>query len=526
MELTEANGAPRFLPEAAIVSTADSGPESDTSNLYWDDMISSAPHASVYAIATDGLGNVYAGGNRFLAKWDGRSWSPVGGGTIDASVYALAVSGNNVYIGGIIGRLGAVIGNYIAKWDGASWSALGSGTDEVVSCLAVGGSDLYAGGKFGTAGGVSASRIARWDGTSWSALGAGLGERIQAVAVSGSNVYAGGWFPTAGGVSARYIAKWDGASWSALGSGMNGAVYSLAVVGEDVYAGGAFTRAGGIDAKFVAKWNGSSWSALGPGSSSYSACVYALVASGNNLYAGGSFVFPVAGGGTTSFIAKWNGSSWSGFGSGVDNSVSSLGIVGNTLIAGGDFGEAGGKTARCVAEWQPRVDVSEASVSGSPGAMTIGDSPYGFYRPALITGAGTTVSFAGGLPTTVTLDRADEIQVNGKRVNGAFTLSPDEMSFGGDGATIRVEFSEDDVAAYPGRNFSDFRAAKLTRSAAYPSSKEAAGKQVLTGQSTALPVRIENGKQIYGISAPLTQAGGIYGAAPISAEADDCWRLY
>ena len=42
-----------------------------------------------------------------------------------------------------------------------------------VYALAVSGMDVYAGGDFTTAGGVSASRIAKWDGTSWSALGHG-----------------------------------------------------------------------------------------------------------------------------------------------------------------------------------------------------------------------------------------------------------------------------------------------------------------------------------------------------------------
>ena len=42
-------------------------------------------------------------------------------------VYALAVSGTNLYAGGSFSTAGGVPANFIAKWDGSTWSALGSG---------------------------------------------------------------------------------------------------------------------------------------------------------------------------------------------------------------------------------------------------------------------------------------------------------------------------------------------------------------------------------------------------------------
>ena len=33
----------------------------------------------------------------------------------------------------------------------------------------------------------------------------------------------------------------------------------------DVYVGGQFTMAGGLNANYIAKWDGSSWSTLGGG---------------------------------------------------------------------------------------------------------------------------------------------------------------------------------------------------------------------------------------------------------------------
>src|SRR6185436_14123382 len=88
-----------------------------------------------------------------------------------------------------------------------------------VNSLAVSGSDLYAGGIFTMAGGTAATNIAKWNGSSWSALGSGLNGHVYALAVLGGELYVGGYFTMAGGSAANYIAKWNGSTWSALGSG-------------------------------------------------------------------------------------------------------------------------------------------------------------------------------------------------------------------------------------------------------------------------------------------------------------------
>jgi hypothetical protein len=145
----------------------------------------------------------------------------------------------------------------IAKWDGSSWSELGaaprSGIGGWVYALAVSGSELYAGGHIDTAGGHAANHIAKWDGSTWTALGSGMNSAVRALAVSGSDLYAGGDFTTAGGDAANYIAKWDGNSWSALGSGLSDVVRALAVSRSDLYAVGDFTTAGGKVSAYVAR---------------------------------------------------------------------------------------------------------------------------------------------------------------------------------------------------------------------------------------------------------------------------------
>src|SRR5437773_6019989 len=94
---------------------------------------------------------------------------------------------------------------------------VGFGINDYVYALAVSGSDVYAGGQFTMAGGSAANYIAKWNGSSWTALGSGLGggsmespPSVAALAVSGSDVYVGGTFTTAGGASANYMARWDG----------------------------------------------------------------------------------------------------------------------------------------------------------------------------------------------------------------------------------------------------------------------------------------------------------------------------
>ncbi len=450
---TAANAAYAAVPTEFVPSEPYPGPESGPNDVYWDDPFVFAPgvNGTVYASIMDASGNLYIGGdftvaggvpaNR-VAKWNpagGGTWSALGNG-MDNTVRAFAVDGSgNLYAGGSFTKAGGVPASYIAKWDGSTWSALGTGMDNTVRALAFDGSgNLYTGGSFTTAGGVSASYIAKWDGTTWSALGTGVNNILSTLACDASgNLYAGGSFTTAGGVAANFVAKWDGTTWSALGTGMNSIVTTLAVDGSgNLCAGGGFTTAGGVVARRVAKWDGTAWSALGAGVNN---SVYALAVDGSgNLYAGGGFT--TAGGVTVNGIAQWDGTAWSPIASGVtQGSIGALVVDRNTLFAGGSFLQAGGKPSAFFGIWQPRVNESHALMSASPGAMMLGNDVYGFYKPALTTDASTTVTYADGLPVAMTLARAKEIQLGGIRLNGACTLSPVGVAFGGAGATLTVE---------------------------------------------------------------------------------------
>jgi hypothetical protein len=305
----------------------------------------------------------------YLAKWNGTTWSAVGGGLGSVSygvANTLLVSGTSVYVGGRFSSAGNMRADNMAKWDGTNWTSLGGpsnaqGLDQPVYALSAAGSTLYAGGGFRQAGGAAAEGVARWNGTSWTSLYTGPftgGMQVQAIAVVGSDVYVGGRFYTAGTVSANNIAKWDGTSWSSLGSGtangVNGTVSALAVIGTDVYAGGTFTQAGGAPANYIAKWNGTRWSPLGSGAVNGVAhptypFVQALAVVGTDLYVGGQFAS--AGGASITNLARWSGTSWSSLGTGINGAITTLVAVGPQLYAGGSFTLVGGQPANRVAIW-------------------------------------------------------------------------------------------------------------------------------------------------------------------------------
>ena len=241
-------------------------------------------------------------------------------------------TGLQLYIGGSFPMAGGAVTNNIARFDGERWSPLGAGMDRQVSALAVyddgagGGDALCAAGDFDFAGEVAAQRIARWNGTSWESLGPGCNAIVNDLLVhddgTGSKLYAAGQFTTAGGVAANGVAVWDGTSWSTLGTGLTGVTgqgWALAEfddgTGPALFVGGAFDTAGGVPASRIAKWDGSTWSALGAG---VDARVLSLAVhddgTGPALFAGGSF--ELAGGQPATSIAKWDGSAWAPVGGG------------------------------------------------------------------------------------------------------------------------------------------------------------------------------------------------------------------
>jgi hypothetical protein len=196
--------------------------------------------------------------------------------------------------------------------------------------------------------------------------------------------------------------RWDGATWSPLGSGLTGgsypAVEALAVFddggGPALYVGGTFATAGAVPASYIAKWDGSSWSALGSG---MDLPVLALTVfddgSGAALYAGGNFT--TAGGVAAQRIARWDGSSWSSLGSGMNSGVASLTAFddghGAALYAGGGFTSAGGVEASRIARWDGSSwSALGSGMNASVEAFAVFDDGSG---PALFAGGSFAAAF-------------------------------------------------------------------------------------------------------------------------------------
>ncbi len=381
----------------------------------------------------DGIGAgpaLYAGGTftkaggqdaSRVARWDGQSWSAVGGG-VSYSVLALVEFDDGSGVGPALYAGGFASGTKLSRWDGQTWSALPSEIDVgwSIQALAVfddgsgGGPALYAGGEFWEAAGLDMHCVARWDGQAWSGLGTGPGGYVRTLAVfddgagGGPVLYVGGSFKSAGGQLANRIAKWDGQGWSALGSGVEGQVYTLGAfddgsgLGPALYAGGTFTIAGGLSANHIARWDGQSWSALGSGMEVPSDSVRALAVfddgsgAGPALYAGGHF--SSAGGQIVNHIAKWDGQTWSALGSGVGGlstayvlalAVFDVGSGGGpALYAAGIFSSAGGQSANQIAKWDGQSwSPLGQGLSGQVDALAVFDDGLG---------AGSALYAAGG----------------------------------------------------------------------------------------------------------------------------------
>jgi hypothetical protein len=359
---------------------------------------------AVFGLMADD-GQVYAGGFNTLSTstnsfdvWNGQFWKSIPG-TFSGSVclvYAVAKQGSNVYVGGIFSRINGITTRSLARWDGTSWSEVGGGVAGGVFALAANGNDLYVAGTFTNLNGVLATNIARWDGAVWHPLGAGIGPYssggtfgVRRLAFREGILYAAGTFNSAGDLPAQNIAAWNGTSWSTLGEGVNGGISGLALTTTDLYVGGTFTTAGTINAANVARWNGASWSALGSG---LNAGVNAVGVLSNQVYVGGAFTN--AGGVKATRVARWDGLSWSALGTGMNDQINEIILDGSTLLFGGLFTQADDLPANHVA----RFDGVNWSALGNrgrdQGAATFSRSIHAaggkVYLGGLFTGVGST----------------------------------------------------------------------------------------------------------------------------------------
>ncbi len=390
-----------------------------------------------------------------IAHWTGTAWNVLGDGTslfgkAGGTISAVAVADDgSIYAGGSMAQAGSATVTSLARWSGSGWQDVGggvtsSGQSGYVYAVVVSGTDVYVGGSFDTAGGVGASNIAKWDGQHWSALGSGTNGDVTALAVNGGYLYAGGSFSAAGTATVSNIARYNLAShaWSSLGTltlnnegpTSNGQVNAIAFSGNEVILGGPIRDVGSqhLVVDGLVAWDSTTspgsgeyvgWSNPGHGvlnnngSGDFPGSVSALVVDGSTLYVGGTFL--KAGDGVApvnSVIANsvarlsLSTNQWSSLGSGLEVSGNSqptaaaLSLVGSDLYVGGTFSTAGGVTANSTAKWSTTGSTWTSLGTGitDPGCATVLCSGVGNVL-ALSAGSGQlavggTFSAAGGLP--------------------------------------------------------------------------------------------------------------------------------
>jgi hypothetical protein len=319
---------------------------------------------------------------------------------VNGEVHAIAMDGNNVYVGGRCTMAGDKEVNNIARWDGSQWHAMGDGLfldsggwGQYVEAIVVIAGTVYAGGSFEGSGSTALNHLARWTGSAWVSVGGGCNGRVLALANYNGSLAVGGEFTA----PFANIAIWNGTTWSGLGSGVNGEVHAIAANGDDLYAGGIFTEAEGTTVNNIARWDGNQWHALGSGvSQEFGGSVVRSISPGSGyVYAAG--LFDHAGGTPANNIARWNGSGWSALGSGLEGGFPqypggmwpsinytpqgyTLFTSGTDLYVGGDFTMAGGLSSSGAASWNGTswssigtgCDYIVRAISGNAGQIFVG----------------------------------------------------------------------------------------------------------------------------------------------------------
>lgn len=350
---------------------------------------------TVRALAILPNGDIIAGGvfsssngspANYLARWDGQSWTPVGGGT-NNYVYSLGVLPNgDLVAGGTFTKAGSLSASYVARWDGAnwntvgdpglgsvcyslcvlpdgrllastgsirvwdgaSWSRLGYGINGRVNSMVLMPDGLLAfGGSFEYVnGGTPAQNIATVRNDTWRATASGFNDRVEAlVSLADGRVVAGGWFTGLGNVPAQRIAQWNGATWSTLGIGMSGPVYAVVQLPNgDIVAGGMFYEADKKSAGNIARWDGHTWNSMG----SIGVVEALAVCANGDLIA------------ATTGVVRWNGTSWATIGvmEPYANTYATLALPDGRIVAGGAFHYISSVPANYIAiydggTWQP-----------------------------------------------------------------------------------------------------------------------------------------------------------------------------
>jgi hypothetical protein len=304
-------------------------------------------------------------------------------------VFAITISGSDIYVGGDFTNIGGLSRNFIAKLNNSTGAANVSwnpNANQQVRKIAISGSDIYVLGFFGNIGGRNRQWLAKLNNTTGAADAAWNPDpnynTPESIAISGSDIYVGGYFTLIGGQTRNYIAKLNnttGAADEIFNPNANGSIDSILVSGSDIYVGGYFTSIGGQTRNHIAKLNNTTGVADATWDPSAGGTVRSLAIFESKLFLGGDFLTLNAvsrnriariNNSTGLFDAIWNPNS--------DNVINSLLLSGSSIYVGGNFNSIGGQTRNYIAKLNNTTGAADvtwdANSDGSVYAIAISGS--------------------------------------------------------------------------------------------------------------------------------------------------------
>ena len=338
--------------------------------------------------------SIYAGGHfiyisdklvRGIARWDSAGWDSLGlgmdvqGNNNDSTNWpglTLAITRFNgsIYTGGTYQNASGVSANGFARWDGLAWHNSGD-VPGIVGFLQD-ESYLYAFGFFDSiSGGVPSSKVARFDGNQWYSMNAPFDPAFGAGACGvfyNGKLFVGGNFESTSQPGLADIACWDSTAgtWSSVGGGLSGFnthINCMAVYNGELYVGGYFGISTGEAGDYIMKWNGSTWSQVGGG---LDPCGQVETM---KVYHGALFIGRQSACGSTpqqQTIAKWDGTQWQSVTSAPEFSSSGspvgvlcMTILNDELYIGGGFDTLDGIALNSIAKYDDVTSVFEPLIS-------------------------------------------------------------------------------------------------------------------------------------------------------------------
>lgn len=300
---------------------------------------------------------------------------------VDNRVFAVARSGNTLYVGGAFRRVGPCTGGAVAlpKHCANPGKPFPKVTGYVYTIAADGEGGWFLAGNFTAVGGVPRYSLAHVlaDGTiaPWNP---NPNREADGVFVADNTVYVVGLFATISGKSRQYIAALDAKTGAALDwdAHSNGIAIPLAFRGSTLYVGGLFSQIGGQPRNNIAALDATSGAATGWNPDADGG-VWSVAIRGKRLYVGGSFTR--IGAKSRSLVAELDpetglATDWNPTAQGPHEPyVNAMVMHGGTLFVGGSFTSIGGQVRNGLAAFETRTGELTAWDPGATAARGFPD---------------------------------------------------------------------------------------------------------------------------------------------------------